>query len=648
MSATRLCQPDHGLGSNAINEGLCPDVLALTVNDSPDMVQPTTHDQMGRGRETNRPDSHGTPIHKNIEDLEMGACAHPVQMEHHQRSSPSAQPPPKHSTNGCSFSPPAPRAVPNGCTEADTAAGGRSPPAIPVSELLAAHRSLAALVNQYKSEPAQASLDVHNPLFKDSEQDVTFREAVAMSKTQYMHRSQTQALGPALQTLDVLPMPVKKISSSGVTVMDRRKMLLKQISPKDGEHQDASPGIYHSERAKKLRKQHSMLSMTHIVNDATTVISSLFLRATAGEQSKGDRKRIFAEAASHRADYDPKGWFLTLFRMHGRPQLGSAWWLVMTLASLHATLYHLKIVGGALPIAIHGLTGGALMFLIVLRTTGAFKKWSEGLKAWTNIAAACRELMQQCAAYCDDEVLVGTMHAHAVAFAVSVRCVLRQEDVEFSMLQGVMTDEEFRGLMMSNTPPLYCAHYIRHCIAQGVKDKSIAPVAMALEASLRILVNAYADCQRLVQPMPYIYVAHLRTFLLAYLIFLPAALLPLLGWHAIPTVAILSYALIGLENTAVQLEDPFGTDSNDLPLDEFIMDIQDYMMEVLDDRCVKDIYQAGKKGTQDQLMNSLAPQAVKTISQGTDKSPKDSSCCHKKKGACDGLAGAADGDAAEE
>eukprot|EP00746_Dinoflagellata_sp_MGD_P023904 gnl/MRDRNA2_/MRDRNA2_156057_c0_seq1.p1 gnl/MRDRNA2_/MRDRNA2_156057_c0~~gnl/MRDRNA2_/MRDRNA2_156057_c0_seq1.p1 ORF type:complete len:730 (+),score=94.95 gnl/MRDRNA2_/MRDRNA2_156057_c0_seq1:116-2191(+) len=682
MANLRRPNSDHGLSTPASDEGISADILALTVSDSPDKVNPTTQD-MGRRPLTfkkgiegemqrNGLDRQRLPTHNNIMngDLEMG-LSH--QRSHPESRSTSVEPTSKYSLNGLS--------------EAEAAAGGQSPAAIPVSELVAAHENgkLAALVDQYvsidsnrladmrkknrsktlQSEPAMPSFnDVDNgeamPSFgqrstTDTEQDDTFRAARLSAKT--FHRSQTSNLNGSERSKSPLPslapLSIHKVASGStkVSAMDRRKMMLKQMSPKDsGEDNPCSPTshVYHSERQKpKLHRQHSVLSVSvaDIVGDAANLvankISHLFARGAAAEQSNRNRRLIFEAAASHRANYAPKSWFFTIVRLHGRPPLGSAWWFVMAMAAVHGVLYRFNIIGGELPVAVHGMTGGCLMFLIVMRTNGAFKKWSEGLKAWTSISAACRELMQQAAAYCDDEALTGTINAHAVAFAVSVRCHLRAEQIEETMLQGVMTDEEFRGLMSSNTPPLYCVHYIRHTIAQGLKNKTIAPVAMGLEASLRIMVSAFADCQRIVQPMPYIYVAHLRTFMLAYLLFLPAALLPLLGLHMLAAVAILSYALIGLENTAVQLEDPFGYDSNDLPLDEFIMDIQDYMLEVLDDKCVKDIYRQGSTlGSLEGSLKSEAPRTQELFAMQSEKAPKGKKT-HKltssdKKGACDG------------
>jgi putative membrane protein len=61
-------------------------------------------------------------------------------------------------------------------------------------------------------------------------------------------------------------------------------------------------------------------------------------------------------------------------------------------------------------------------------------------------------------------------------------------------------------------------------------------------------------------PLPLVYVAHLRTFLLLFLIALPYLSEPSWGWATIPIVAVTSFALLGLETAAVECEAPFRQD----------------------------------------------------------------------------------------
>ena len=56
--------------------------------------------------------------------------------------------------------------------------------------------------------------------------------------------------------------------------------------------------------------------------------------------------------------------------------------------------------------------------------------------------------------------------------------------------------------------------------------------------------------------------------MLIYLLSLPFAFIESIGWWSIPVAMIVFYTMIGIELIAEEIEDPFGTDVNDLPVDE--------------------------------------------------------------------------------
>ncbi|KAL7544045.1 hypothetical protein ACHAXR_013484 [Thalassiosira sp. AJA248-18] len=67
-------------------------------------------------------------------------------------------------------------------------------------------------------------------------------------------------------------------------------------------------------------------------------------------------------------------------------------------------------------------------------------------------------------------------------------------------------------------------------------------------------------------PLPYIYVVHLRTFLLLYLFLWNLQGIDSHGWASIPALLAASWALLGIEAAAVECEQPFQLHSNHLPL----------------------------------------------------------------------------------
>ena len=89
-------------------------------------------------------------------------------------------------------------------------------------------------------------------------------------------------------------------------------------------------------------------------------------------------------------------------------------------------------------------------------------------------------------------------------------------------------------------------------------------------------------CERiLTTPIPFAYVLHLRRFVLLFLITLPFPFVHM-GWFMVPSVAVVAYALLGIEQIGVEIEDPFGHEANDLPLDDICETIRTNVLEMLE------------------------------------------------------------------
>jgi putative membrane protein len=89
-----------------------------------------------------------------------------------------------------------------------------------------------------------------------------------------------------------------------------------------------------------------------------------------------------------------------------------------------------------------------------------------------------------------------------------------------------------------------------------------------LQNLLNNLVDTLGACERILRtPMPLAYAIHLKQLLLLYCLLLPFQVVDELRWWTAPAVALVSFTLFGIEAIGVEIENPFGTDPNDLPLD---------------------------------------------------------------------------------
>jgi putative membrane protein len=89
-------------------------------------------------------------------------------------------------------------------------------------------------------------------------------------------------------------------------------------------------------------------------------------------------------------------------------------------------------------------------------------------------------------------------------------------------------------------------------------------------------------CERIKNtPIPYSYSAFIKKFIFIYVMTLPFGYVFTLGYFIVPISAIVFYVLSSLELIAEEIEEPFGKDSNDLPMDKMAVNIRKHVSEIL-------------------------------------------------------------------
>lgn len=215
-----------------------------------------------------------------------------------------------------------------------------------------------------------------------------------------------------------------------------------------------------------------------------------------------------------------------------------------------------------------------LGLLLVFRTNTAYERFWEGRKAWaaltTNIRSlgyliwvAIAEVEPK-----DREKKVSTLRL-LVAFAIATKLQLRQQPVNHE-LEALMTPDQFLKLKAVKSTPLQLAVWIGDYVQQQYKRNLVNPNQLtATNMLVNGLLEALTTCERIVlTPIPLAYAIYLKRLLLIYCISLPFQVVNSLQWWTIPIVATLSFVLLGIEQIGTEIENPFGDDENDLPLEE--------------------------------------------------------------------------------
>ena len=224
------------------------------------------------------------------------------------------------------------------------------------------------------------------------------------------------------------------------------------------------------------------------------------------------------------------------------------------------------VVSGIVPSVVLGL-------LLVFRTNTAYERFWEGRKLWGTLVNASRNLVRGIWITVKDKSSPDRVEKEAilrlvVAFAFSLKLHLRAEPVN-DELAPLLSEVQYSKLKEINHRPVEIAFWIGDYL-QHQHDRGCLNIYQltALQKLLDELVNVLGGCERILRtPLPMAYAIHLKQLILIYCLLLPFQLVKDAGLWTGAIVALVSFTLFGIEEIGIEIENPFGYDANDLPLD---------------------------------------------------------------------------------
>ena len=283
-----------------------------------------------------------------------------------------------------------------------------------------------------------------------------------------------------------------------------------------------------------------------------------------------------------------KSWFRTAIQIQGSviPAVYSrVFWCGMFgvfISILHSYQVPVSypILGAIVPSIVLGL-------LLVFRTNTAYDRFWEGRLLWGTLNNNIRNLSRQIWVNVAEENPDDRMQKIAivrllVAFAIATKLHLREESIDNAELQEIMPSSKYFQLKNLRNPPLEIAFWIGDYLQQQYRHNCInAHQLETMQNLLNSMVDALGGCERILRtPMPLAYAIHLKQLLLIYCLLLPFQLVHSLHWLTGLVVGLISFTLLGIEEIGIEIENPFGYDANDLPLDKICTNMQ-YNLEDL-------------------------------------------------------------------
>jgi putative membrane protein len=226
----------------------------------------------------------------------------------------------------------------------------------------------------------------------------------------------------------------------------------------------------------------------------------------------------------------------------------------------------------------------SLAFLLVFRLNRSAERFWSARAAWGTIVALTRTMVSGVVTHGAHDLSNRDNVIRWIAvFCVSTMHWIRSiPTIESDILAGVLSDDEIRDFEHVAHAPVDAADRIRWHLEQLFKIRESTTCSKAhhqslqlflLEKQLNGLVLHMGALERIKStPLPLVYVTHLRTYLLMFLFALPYIWGSTLGYAIIPIVILTSFALLGLEGAAQEVEAPFQKNrTNHLNMDAFCL-----------------------------------------------------------------------------
>ncbi|WP_261998017.1 bestrophin family ion channel [Stenotrophomonas sp. Ste96] len=229
------------------------------------------------------------------------------------------------------------------------------------------------------------------------------------------------------------------------------------------------------------------------------------------------------------------------------------------------------------------LLGLVLSIFLSFRNNACFERWWEGRKLWGQLIYESRSLARLCqAVLVDDAALRDRVCRLCIGFAHALAARLRGRDVALAALPWVAEADRVRFGQRRNAPDQLLA-MIASDLAQALRAGQLDPYLYTqFETRLHALSSIQAGCERiLTTPLPFAYTLLLHRCAWLFCVLLPFGLASSLGWATPVVSAVLAYAFFGLDQLGEEMEEPFGLESNDLPLDAMVRTIEIDLLDSL-------------------------------------------------------------------
>jgi ion channel-forming bestrophin family protein len=284
--------------------------------------------------------------------------------------------------------------------------------------------------------------------------------------------------------------------------------------------------------------------------------------------------------------YNPKEWISFIFNISKAETIRKLLPMMFIIgiysglvASIEIEYWHLPETSFVKNISVmHSLLGFVLSLLLAYRTNTAYDRWWEGRKLWGGLVNSSRNLALKLGAILTSENELHFFRKMIPSYASILSKHLNDQDTAKQLFDDVDLEIEHHKHRPNQVAKLLFQKINDLYVSKKITGNQL----IILNNELQSFTDICGACERIKNtPIPYSYSAFIKKFIFIYVLTLPYAYVFILGYLVIPVVVFIFYVLASLELIAEEIEDPFGTDANDLPTKKIAENIKKQVEELL-------------------------------------------------------------------
>ena len=270
------------------------------------------------------------------------------------------------------------------------------------------------------------------------------------------------------------------------------------------------------------------------------------------------------------------------------PELATCTAVALAVTLTHGFVYQWKITLTAVPFSLMGL---ALAIFLGFRNSAAYDRYWEGRRLWGELVHRARSFARQVQTLLRFDAPAGPQDSgdprrllilRTVAFSSCLRHQLRGNDAAADLAQ-LLPAPEAQECAAARRPVDWLLRRNGEELGALLRAGRIDPqIAAEMDENLSGLAAVAAGCERIKNtPIPFAYTLLLHRTAWLYCFLLPFGLVDTVRFMTPFVVAIVAYTFFGLDALGDEIEDPFGTADNHLPLDALCREIEINLREAL-------------------------------------------------------------------